>query len=333
MFFQSNEGDLLALPNSLRDIANNIPELLQSARADNTNKKYFYSFMRWKRWADSHNISQTFPVTNFHLCIYLSYLHQSGCTSSSLSAAFYGIRWAHVLVGEASPTDSTLCKTVFEGAKRILSKPVIKKDVITPEILKQMYDKYFDEANLFTQRIICISLLCYSGFLRSSEVLNLIRSDVRVSNTHMSVFIEHSKTDIYRDGAWVIISRTGSPLCPVQNIEIYFKLSSLMCDSSEYIFRNVTKCKSGYSLCTTNKALLYSRLRELFIQFFQDFVPDITKYGLHSLRAGGASKAANAGIPDRLFKRHGRWRSETAKDGYVKDDFSKLLSVSQCLGL
>ncbi|KAL5020676.1 hypothetical protein ScPMuIL_002241, partial [Solemya velum] len=52
-----------------------------------------------------------------------------------------------------------------------------------------------------------------------------------------------------------------------------------------------------------------------------------------NLRAGGASKAANAGIPDRLFKRHGRWRSETAKDGYVKDDFSKLLSVSQCLGL
>ncbi|KAL5497418.1 hypothetical protein EMCRGX_G013885 [Ephydatia muelleri] len=40
---------------------------------------------------------------------------------------------------------------------------------------------------------------------------------------------------------------------------------------------------------------------------------------MHSLRAGGATAAANAGVPDRLFKRHGRWKSESAKDGYVKD--------------
>ena len=31
----------------------------------------------------------------------------------------------------------------------------------------------------------------------------------------------------------------------------------------------------------------------------------------------------------RLFKRHGRWRSETAKDGYVKDSMSALMSVSE----
>ena len=29
-------------------------------------------------------------------------------------------------------------------------------------------------------------------------------------------------------------------------------------------------------------------------------------YGLHSLRAGGASLAANKGILDRFFKHHGR---------------------------
>ena len=38
-------------------------------------------------------------------------------------------------------------------------------------------------------------------------------------------------------------------------------------------------------------------------------------YGLHSLRAGGATAVANRGIPDRLFKRHGRWKSDSAKDG------------------
>ena len=60
---------------------------------------------------------------------------------------------------------------------------------------------------------------------------------------------------------------------------------------------------------------------------------DHHQFGLHSLRAGGASAAANAGVPDRLFKRHGRWRSENAKDGYVKDRMEERLEVSRKIGL
>ena len=47
----------------------------------------------------------------------------------------------------------------------------------------------------------------------------------------------------------------------------------------------------------------------------------------------GATAAANAGVPDRLFKSHGRWVSETAKDMYVKDCINSKLSVSSSLGL
>ena len=60
---------------------------------------------------------------------------------------------------------------------------------------------------------------------------------------------------------------------------------------------------------------------------------DKHKFGVHSLRAGGATAAANAGVPDRLFKRHGRWKSETAKDGYVKDDLAEKLTVTKNIGI
>ena len=39
------------------------------------------------------------------------------------------------------------------------------------------------------------------------------------------------------------------------------------------------------------------------------------------------------GIPDRLFKRHGRRRSENARDGYIKDALKSRLAVSKSLGL
>ena len=48
---------------------------------------------------------------------------------------------------------------------------------------------------------------------------------------------------------------------------------------------------------------------------------------------GGASAAANSGVPDRVFQRHGRWKSATAKDGYVEDSTDVKLSVSKSLGL
>ena len=72
----------------------------------------------------------------------------------------------------------------------------------------------------------------------------------------------------------------------------------------------------GYKIRENSKAISYSNLRELFIEAFKPYVSDILRYGLHSLRSGGATAVDSHGIPDRLFKRHGRWLSESAKDRY-----------------
>ena len=39
----------------------------------------------------------------------------------------------------------------------------------------------------------------------------------------------------------------------------------------------------------------------------------MVKRSRHSLRAGDATTAANAGVNDRCWKRHGRWKSENSK--------------------
>ena len=40
------------------------------------------------------------------------------------------------------------------------------------------------------------------------------------------------------------------------------------------------------------------------LEAFKDIVPGISAIGTHSLRSGGATAAANAGVLDRLFKHH-----------------------------
>ena len=102
--------------------------------------------------------------------------------------------------------------------------------------------------------------------------------------------------------------------------------------SGAKLFRGIVSAKDGERLWA-NGGLSYSRLRELLLAKITQMGWDPKLFGMHSLRAGGATAAANAGIPDRLFKRHGRWKSESAKDGYVKDSLESRLSVSKSLGI
>ena len=102
--------------------------------------------------------------------------------------------------------------------------------------------------------------------------------------------------------------------------------------SEAYLFRAIIKYKYREKLRASVR-ITYSTLRELFKRKLMEVGHSPDKFGLHSLRARGATTAANAGVQDRLFKRHGRWRSKGAKDGYVEDSTEKQLWVSQQLRL
>ena len=66
-------------------------------------------------------------------------------------------------------------------------------------------------------------------------------------------------------------------------------------------------------------------MREAFRPDLKTVGDDPSKFGLHSLRSGGATMAANSGVSDRVFQRHGRWKSMQAEDIYVDDDLDQRL--------
>ena len=58
-----------------------------------------------------------------------------------------------------------------------------------------------------------------------------------------------------------------------------------------------------------------------------------TTLGLHSLRSGDVSVAVRYDVNERCIKKHGRWKSDVSKDGYIADTFQKRLSQSEGRGL
>jgi len=59
----------------------------------------------------------------------------------------------------------------------------------------------------------------------------------------------------------------------------------------------------------------------------------IWPFSTQLLRVWGDTAAANAGVEDRLFQRHVRWKTVSAKNGYVEDKLTSRFSVSRMLGI
>ena len=95
----------------------------------------------------------------------------------------------------------------------------------------------------------------------------------------MSIFIEQSKTDVYRDGSCVVIARTGSDMCPVKLLEKFLYLAGIDSGCDDYDFCNLIKTKSGHKLTHRNSKMSYTRFREIFIEAFSPLVPNIKQYG------------------------------------------------------
>ena len=315
----------------LKDLARKLPETLLHSRADATSKKYLGAFRRWKQWALKHGV-KALPVESKYLALYLQYIGDTVRSKSAVEEAVHAIAWIHSIAGLSSPTCSPFVTVVVEGLRRSLARPIIKKTPFNTEMLAAMVNDTHKNGSLSNVRLSTVCLLAFAGFLRFDELSKLRPTDLTLDKDKLTIKIRSSNTDQLRKGDEVVIARVGSDTCPVSMLEKYLSLGKISLSDSRFLFRGITKTKNGESLRASG-SLTYSRLRELLRAKLAQLGYNPNEFGVHSLRAGGATKAANAGVPDRLFKRHGRWKSEAAKDGYIEDSVENRLEVTNRLGL
>ena len=100
-----------------------------------------------------------------------------------------------------------------------------------------------------------------------------------------------------REGSWVFVSASNSKYCPVGLLKKFICKSVHFSDS--YLFRKVVNTRSGFRF--RDQKLSYSSALELLRNVLQTTHLDDKRYGLHSMKSGGASLVAALGVPDRLI--------------------------------
>ena len=209
-----------------------IDVLLESSAA-NTAQKYSGGWQRWKLWAGAKLGVPTLPAIPLHLALYLTDLIEralrEGHSSSVIESASYSIRWGHRLAGMDSPTDHPLVKSVVEGARRKLARPVQPKKPLDHGVVTNIALRLNSaSASLSDARFLFILLVGYAGVFRINELLSIRVKDISFFDDYMKVFLIKRKNDQYRDGHVSVIARSRKLTCPVWISE---RLISLLPDS------------------------------------------------------------------------------------------------------
>ena len=317
--------------------ASDIHRIMKCGKSENTNKKYDLYFNKFKKWCEMHNV-QYLPAPVSAVAVFLSSLVQSAVSNAVFSSYFYSIKWHHDLHVRENPCENKVVNMLCEGARRILSKPVKKKEPITSDIIEKVVGHFSagERMNDLSDVRICTMFLTgFAGFLRFNELANIKVENIVFHDSYMTIHIGKSKTDVYRQGSEVVIAKTGENSCPVFWMKHYLKLADILDKGDNYIFRSISYFKSikKYKLCKINKPLSYTRARELLLKALGIIGLDVSNFGLHSLRSGGVTEAAANNVPDRLLKMHGRWKSDISKDGYILESMQNRLSVTKNLNI
>ena len=271
----------------LKQLAEALPEVVKQSKAENTQKKYNRGFDRWQKWACNFREVSVLPACSVYVALFFLNLIQNCVSCSSVDEVHFGIRWVHETSGYKDPCRSSIVRAVLEAARRLLSVPVKKKEPVTPEVMLSLFKRFGGAlAKLSDLRLLTLCALGYAGFLRFSELVGLRRCDFQFENSFMRIFIQRSKTDVYRDGAWVVTPETHKPTCPVSLRRRYFSLAGFSADSEEYIFRALTYFPSDGTFKFRNSSQLsYTRAREIVLSAFDSIGLAKQNYGLHSLSA------------------------------------------------
>ena len=314
-----------------RTLSDHMAKYLLQSRSDSTSRKYMGYFHKWQAFISAKGHSEM-PAQPIHIALYFTQLLDNGQSFGVISSTRYAIKWFHEINGFHDPTDNGFVTNLVESAKRHATKKVIKKDPITVEVLKMLCDSYSDSQDLLVIRDLSMILLAFSGFLRFNELSSITCKDITFGDGYFSVHIAKSKTDQYRHGHTVVIAQGISSACPYAMLQKYFAVATIDNGSDSFLFKPAFRSGKTCKLIYKNKQLSYSRTRECFLNRLKPLVGDLN-IGLHSLRAGGATAAANAQVDDRCWKRHGRWKSDSSKDGYVADSLERRLSVTKMLNM
>jgi integrase len=229
---------------------------------------------------------------------------------STLTRRLSAISQAHQLAGLESPTHDMKVRTLMAGIRRAKGMAPSAKHPLRTEELRRMLRRLPNSFQGLRDRALL--LVGFAAALRRSELVALNVEDLAFSADGLVVSQRRSKTDQEGQGRQIGVPfGAHSETCPVRSAQAWVEFLD---ETSGPLFRPIDRHNhvSPRRLSDRAVALILKRAAARV---------DLDPAGLagHSLRAGLATSAAAAGVPERIIMAQTGHRSLPALRRYIRE--------------
>lgn len=263
-------------------------EIVSKADAPETIRCYRSHVRSWIAWCQEYGVDPKPPADPMIVGEYLVALADEGLKIKTVRQHGAALRRLHR--GHPDPFDDRRLKDVMRGLAREYGTRPTQKKPLTPEILRRA----LPNLGLRDQTILVVGVV--TG-LRRSELVSVLWDDLEDVKGGYVLTIRKSKTDQAGAGAVVGIPKGKGKWCPVRLLDRWYEESP----DDPRIF--------PISAQTVNRTV-----KDAAVLAGED--PD--DYGAHSMRAGLATAASEAGIEMAVWMRATRHTSTDVAAGYVR---------------
>ena len=294
----------------------------RQAKAESTRRAYASDWADFVGWCQVQG-RVSLPADAETIAMYVTAL-AADRKVSTIQRRIAAISQVHQFAGHESPTGHVVVRTVMAGIRRAKGTAQVGKRPILTEDLRLLVA---DLPNTATgQRDRALLLLGFAGGFRRSELVGLNLADLNFTRDGLVVMLQRSKTDQEQQGREIGIPYGSNPAtCPVRAVRAW--VDSLG-ESDGPLFRPINRHGQVLNRRLTDKSVALVVKRRAA-------AAGIESGGVagHSLRAGLATSAAAAGVPERAIMAQTGHRSVTTLRKYIRSGSLFLENAAGRVGL
>jgi site-specific recombinase XerD len=291
----------------LADVAERTRDYVAAAKAPNTLRAYRADWRHFAGWCERHAL-ESLPATPETVALYLSALAGQR-RAATLQRRLSAISQAHQAAGLEPPTKAAAVRAVWAGIRRTHGTAQTGKAPVVVDELRRMVDAL--PASALGARDRALLLLGFAGAFRRSELVGLDVADARQTADGLVVTIRRSKTDQEGAGREVGVPYGSTPAtCPVRAVRTWLRARTvdgpaLFCAFDPH-GRQVPGRLSDRAVARIVQRTAAAAGLEA------------ASYAGHSLRAGLATSAAAADVPERVIAQQTGHKSMAVLRRYIR---------------
>jgi len=287
-----------------------------------TRRGYARDLAAFQIWCQARAVT-ALPAAPQTLAAYLADLALTD-RPATIGRKLAAIAVAHRDAGLESPTEHGMVKRTLAGIRREKGTAPHQKAALLVDDLRRIVAPL--GASLLDRRDRALILLGFAAALRRSELVALRVEDVRFEEEGLVLRLRQSKTNQEGRLETIAVAYGSEPTtCPVRALRAWLAAAGIV---DGPLFCGLTPQGGLRSTALGDRMVAHvvkRRCKAVGI--------DPSAVAGHSLRRGFATAAARAKKPDRVIKRHGRWKSTAMLDRYIEDGTRWGDNASAGLGL